>query len=70
MKENEYSDTEILNEIFDEEPTNPYLRSIEEQLNTATSLGYSTDWRKWTTEVTIPLEDGDIVILEETVAVS
>ncbi len=65
MKENEYSDCTILNEILDEEPTNPFM-AIEQQLNTAVSLGYSVSPpRHWTEKLMDELDGVPVPITEE-----
>ncbi len=65
MKENAYSDHPLLNEILDEEPTRPF-RAIEEQLNTAVSLGYSTSPpRHWTERLEAELDAIPVPITEE-----
>ena len=52
------------NEFIDEEPTSPF-RAIEEQLNTAVSLGYSVSPpRHWTERLLEELEDA-IPVSEE-----
>jgi len=65
MKDSAYSDHPILNEILDEEPTSPFM-AIEQQLNTAVSLGYSVSPPKhWTEKLMEDLDAVPVAITEE-----
>lgn len=75
--ENSYSDHPVLNEIFDEEPTNPMIK-VQRQLNSSASVvddflaaarirGYDDDqhWTESINDEVYHIKDDDIMLIVE-----